>query len=139
MIKVHLTASNTLGGWLIRLLTFSRWNHASIEIDGIVYEALLATGVRTITATSYRDKWKRGKTVELEIPDKEAAKSFLRAQVGKPYDWTAIIALPFRQKWQKQNRWFCSELVASALVAGGMPGMRIEAHRITPRDLWVKL
>ena len=63
--------------------------------------------------------------------------SFLEAQVGKPYDKTAILAFALARDWQEPDSWFCSELAAAALVyCGWWPRPPSESvNHITPRDL----
>jgi hypothetical protein len=40
---------------------------------------------------------------------------FAMAQVGKPYDNTAIEAFVFGRDWRQDDAWFCSELAAACL------------------------
>jgi hypothetical protein len=61
----------------------------------------------------------------------DAFHSFLRAQLGKPYDIEAIIAFIARRDWQQTDSWFCSELQAAALVNCGW-FRRTAGHRIQP-------
>lgn len=42
-----------------------------------------------------------------------------------------------RRRWQDNDAWFCSELVAWAFEAGGRSLFREHAWRITPRDLYL--
>lgn len=67
----------------------------------------------------------------------DAFHAFLRAQIGKPYDLTAIAALVLGRDWTEADSWFCSELQAAALVhAGWFPAAPATAFaKITPRDL----
>ncbi len=138
-MKIHFCRSRNVGGWLIQLLTFSKWNHVAIEIDGIVYESVAFKGVQMSTYDSFRHNWSQIETVGVSAKDSEAAEKFLEAQLGKPYDYLAIPALPFRADWQDTRKWFCSELAAEALVKAGYPKFRIASWRITPRDLWLIL
>lgn len=137
-MKIHFCKSNDLGGFLIRLFLFSRWNHVAIQVGDVVYEATAFQGV--IRTPKRQWSWHEVETVELGQEGNSAAQKFLEAQLGKDYDWMALIALPFRRKWQAPHKWFCSELAAKALEVAGvdMPG-RIPAGRVTPRDLWVAL
>ena len=139
MLTVHFLKSHTVSGWLIRLFTFSQWNHVSIEIYGQVYEARGRTGVTQTGAKGYQDQWAKTDTVQIDAPSPVSAVEFLDAQIGKRYDFGGIIALPFRKPWHGVSKWFCSELVAAALIASGLPKMRLDAYRVTPRDLWIRL
>lgn len=139
-MRVHFCKSNDVGGLIIRLFTFSRWNHVAIEIGGIVYESVVAGGVRRVPARYFPRMWDESKTVKVAVDNPARLKQFLDGQVGKPYDWLAIVALPFRKSWHGKDKWFCSELVAEALIAGGSgTASRIKSYRVTPRDLWIAL
>ena len=63
--------------------------------------------------------------------------SFLRTQVGKPYDFLAIAGIVAQRDWQSDDRWFCSELIASALCHSGIFPTELAEHfnHITPRDV----
>lgn len=63
--------------------------------------------------------------------------AFLMAQVGKPYDFKALVAFAFARDWRRQDSWICSELQAAALEACGIfPNpMPIEVNKVTLRDL----
>ena len=133
-VKIHFCKSNDIGGAFIRFFTFSHWNHVAIEIDGVVYESLSSTGVRKQAASTYGG-WDKMETVETYVPDLKVTKKFLEDQVSKPYDWTALVALPFREDWHNKEKWFCSELVIEAMLKGKFKPIRMESYRVTPRDL----
>lgn len=48
---------------------------------------------------------------------------FAQAQVGKPYNWMALVnmALHRRRRFTlDQHRWFCDELLYATCMAGGL-------------------
>lgn len=59
---------------------------------------------------------------------------FLLSQVGKRYDTAGILGFVARQdNMQRKDRWFCSELIASAFSRSKMPLLaRLEPHRMLP-------
>lgn len=59
---------------------------------------------------------------------------FLRAQVGKPYDHSAIWGFASGRDWREDDSWICSELQAAALEhAGIVPNqLYLAANKITP-------
>ena len=76
--------------------------------------------------------------VELLCADPEAVIAAIAAQIGKPYDYTAILGLGLHRDWQENDSWFCSELVAWGFNAAGHPLFRGECvRRITPQHLWM--
>jgi|AntRauTorcE11898_2_1112593.scaffolds.fasta_scaffold22767_3 uncharacterized protein YycO len=139
MVKVHFCRSRNIGGLFIQLVTFSRWNHVAVEISGVVFDATLAHGVASWSFKNFRSHYSTIETIELQTIEQGKALEFLKDQIGKPYDWTALLALPFRSGWQKSSRWFCSELFAAMLTAGMNRSLEraLPAHRVTPRDAYI--
>ncbi|MCK7542965.1 hypothetical protein MLC59_02115 [Marinobacter bryozoorum] len=137
-MKVHFRRSNLPGALLVQAALFSRWSHVAIEIGDTVYDATMSRGVQSWPAAGYTDRYSETETVELP-GDETAARDFLRRQLGKKYDWMALVALPFRTTWQSPHRWFCSELVAKALSHAGVLSLPYKAWRVTPRDLHLVL
>ena len=68
----------------------------------------------------------------------DAFHSFLRAQVGKPYDFLAIAGIALQRDWQSENAWFCSELIGAGLAQPDVrifpPHLATEFSHVTPRD-----
>ncbi len=77
----------------------------------------------------------------LEVSQSQARRleRFLLDQVGKPYDWRAIINMGvFQHDVSTWSKWFCSELVFGALAKVGAWILRaplLQRDRITPRDV----
>ena len=65
--------------------------------------------------------------------------SWLNRQVGKPGDPSAIDLEDSGRSWQGPDRWFCSELVAMALVICGYLYPLAAVNRVLPRDLMLIL
>lgn len=62
--------------------------------------------------------------------------AFAKAQVGKKYDWGGVIGFVSRKDRDDAQKWFCSELVFAACLAGGVYLLRrIESHRVAPCDV----
>lgn len=137
-VTVAFARSETLGGRLIRLGTMSDCNHVAIAVEGRWFEAQFQKGVVETTQEEFSLAWNLKEEFTVLLPRPEATVEFLQAQLGKKYDWAAVLAMPFRGSWQWPNRWFCSELVAAALEAGGFE-FAFKPNRVTPRDLLVVL
>ena len=139
-MRIWFCRSNDIGGWLIRLLTFSHWNHVAIELHGVIYEAMAGQGVRILSPHDFAKRWAKSSVVDVSLLYPDQAQTFLKRQVGKPYDWGGVFAFPFRAAWHHPEKWFCSELAAEALRDGGAkPTFRLSPDRVTPRDLWAAL
>ena len=81
---------------------------------------------------------KRGAIIELPCRDPQAVIAAAASQIGKPYDYTAILGLGLRRDWQEEDAWFCSELVAWAFQHAGDPLFRADClRRVTPQHLWM--
>lgn len=134
-VKIIFAKSNTLGGLIIRLGTMSHENHVAIQIGDDVYDTRFSKGVLKTSRKDFNSHWNETDTY-IVTPDcsVDMARSFLDAQVGRRYDWRAIIAMPLRLNWQHHEDWFCSELVAAALNQMGF-NFPISSNRISPRDL----
>lgn len=139
-VTVHFCKSDDLGGRILRLFLMSKWNHVAVQIGNAVYESVSGAGVIKRRPADFSKAWDRISSVEVYVPSQLAALRFLNDQLGKPYDWKAILAFPFRGSWQDRAGWFCSELVYECLrVGAALASDRLPANRITPRDLWVAI
>lgn len=139
-MKVIFARRKTVGSALIRWFTWSQWSHVGVVIDNdfIIDTTLKHGGVRVHAGRKWIDEYPDHQVIDVAVPDERAAIAFLRRQLFKPYDWTGLVGIALRsRRWAEADRWFCSELVAAALVeGGGLRNLRLEAQRITPRDLW---
>lgn len=112
------------------------WSHVEFELaDG--YLGSQAPGGVKLRALDYCKPSAELKC-SVEVPDAAGAAilAFARSQIGKPYDYRSILGFVIKRDWQEPDSWFCSELVAAAFVAAGMPLLRTdEVSRISPSTL----
>lgn len=138
-MKIMFSASRTIGGKLIRLGTISRWNHVDLIFeDGVMIGSTTRLGVEV---TNLQDRIKnnhvcRYKIDKIKTTETEDAiiRRFVEGQIGKPYDYTGILAFlnPLREPLQDDTKWFCSELVAAAFSYAGVDLVRLDASWVTP-------
>ena len=122
----------------IQWQTRSEYSHVSIEIDGVNYEAWHIGGV-----TRNKDfcvNHTPGTPVDvLHILEQYFSRTkliaFLEAQLGKKYDFRGVFRFLTRRKHPADEKWFCSELVASAYERAGIPLSRIRPSYLSPRDI----
>lgn len=127
---------------LIQWRTWSPFSHAAwVYGDGAVIEAWKGVGVHE--ADNLGSAHRPGTRVELlsiQLTDSEEwdLMAFLRAQIGKRYDYRGVLGfISHRDSAQQQNAWFCSELIAAAFESIGRPLLaRIPPWRVTPGMLW---
>ena len=53
--------------------------------------------------------------------------TFLRAQIGKPYDFEAILGIVAQRDWRKDKAWMCSELKRNPVIL---------KHSLHERNSW---
>lgn len=124
--------------WAIRACTWSRWSHVAI-IDGeSIIESVALKGVIESHISDRIHKDSRWRIAELPCDDPAAVIACARSQIGKPYDYTAVVGLGLHRVWKDADSWFCSELVAWAFDSAGLPLFRADAlQRVTPQHLWM--
>ncbi len=145
MITVQLSTQEDASSWLIRQATWSRWSHVDLVLpDGTLLGARIDGGVKIrpngydhftdILRLSVASFTPLSRALEFSNPTAEAALyAWAHAQVGKPYDWSAILGVGLHRDWRDEGKWFCSELVYRAFEVAGLDLLRIGgAWRVTP-------
>lgn len=113
---------------LVRIATLSKYSHCELVIDG------------TCFSSSPRDNGVRKKKIDLnsadwdlidlpEYLDKQQAINWFNQHIGQKYDWSGAIRSASLFGKNKQNRWFCSEAIAAALLLE-------QASKFTPALLY---
>lgn len=136
-IRLLFSASRHPMSAVIQAFTWSSWSHVALVAGPCVIEAV-TSGVRKVSVLDAMGRAKRAAVVELPCREPRAVIAAAESQLGKPYDFTAIVGLGLRRDWQEDDRWFCSELVAWAFQKAGEPLFRAEVmRRVTPQHLWM--
>jgi hypothetical protein len=137
MKQITLQFSTTSGiiSHIVRAVTWSSYSHVdyvtmSNELLGAQWD-----GVK-VRQPGYQ-KFIKTDRVTLDITDGQYSIfiKFLADQIGKKYDATALFGILGHRDWQSPDKWFCSELMAAALVAAGILKAVVEGNRITPEML----
>lgn len=130
--------------FISRLIKFRTWgpkSHTAFRLnDDDVIEAWhtpLPTGaVRAtplIERLSYLDE---GEYIDffdiIEDFDEYIAETFIRDQIGKPYDYSAIYNFISRKEYNNHDRWFCSELVFATIARAGLLLLNAPMHKVSP-------
>lgn len=127
----HLTPAS----FAICLATGSQWSHVACQIGDTVYEAKASCGVRQ---TDFATATAGASAIGLAVVDcnDHLARRWMLAQLGKPYDWSAIWTWYGSRDWQQDDAWYCSEFVATACVAGNRRVVFADVARVTPGRIW---
>ena len=128
---ITFTKSNwSLFSWLIRWalprsrFSFALSSHSYVTIGDYTYEADFGEGVHKVDRYNPGKITKKLTTVKevvYDLPNPQKAIEFLEAQVGKGYDLGGALGVGINpnREWDNDNKWFCYELAAASLVAGG--------------------
>lgn len=140
MTSIDIRFSDLGWGFISRAVSWStgHWaNHVDLVTEnGAILSAVPFFGVqewpeRVVSA-------RRVETVTLPCTEEQRAKvlTFARAEIGKSYDYSGVLAFSFRPRWNEKGRWFCSELTAAALQEAKLITVPKFAHRVSPGDLY---
>ena len=132
-MKLILCTKPGLSSAFLRLVMWSKWSHSAILDGGLVYDSTLwQGGVRVHTSEAFFEHYPTYEPRDIEV-DEPRASYWLTAQIGKGYDWTALLSFVVQRDWQEDDKWFCSELTEAMISKFGKPRFRASAQRITPR------
>lgn len=118
-VKIALFKGKGLISSLIRWQTDGSYSHAAIVTDDYqVIESWQGAGVRIKTL----DSWDNIDLFEVDVTEEQKQRifTFLYNQIGKKYDYRAIIRFVSRKNFLTNDRWFCSELVFQAFWEAGI-------------------
>ena len=136
-MKIIFVRSRSPASWMIRAACWSRWSHCAIVDGQLVIESTARHGVRARPLAGFLAQYPQREEVAVACPDDAAGLRWARAQIGLPYDWTAILGLALRRDWATPDAWFCSELAEAAVSAAGRVRWRAGLSRITPQHAWM--
>jgi uncharacterized protein YycO len=134
---------STFFGKAVNFFTRGPYSHCSVVLDdGTVIEARPLKGVQEVA--HIREGVRKGCVIELydvylSPQQKLDIETFLRAQIGKKYDYWSVLMFVFlsnKPRKKDSERWFCSELVFAAFVFGGIALLNnIPAWKVAPMTL----
>ena len=126
------------GQLVIEAATFDPSAHCFVRISGgtIIDSTYTHGGVKERDFTDLNYDWIKLIPADrlLTVSQNYRLEVWLRDRIGRPYDKGFIIGYPWTRRWQDDDSYVCSELLAAGLVAVGalvIPHM----HRVTPRNL----
>ena len=137
----HLTVlyvrGHTLGSVLLRNADrWGRWSHcALLSHNGTVIESTVPGGVREVPYIDFLSRHSRVEAVKVSCLRPDRGMAFAQEQIGKPYDWRAVLGNLVRESWERPDAWHCAELVEAALVKAGRRRFRGNSGwRISPNQ-----
>ena len=137
-MRLLLCRSRSPFAALLRFAMWSKYSHSALydPASGCVWDSTFSHGgVRKWRWSDWQKRYSLIEQRDSGINDIEGARAWLDAQVGKPYDWTALVGFLFRQRdWQRPDWWFCCEMTEATRSIFGQARFRADASRITVRD-----
>lgn len=138
-VRLQFVQGRALSSSAISWFSSGHFSHVDIVLpDGRLLGARSdnADGIKgvAIRRADY-EVWNKRVVFTLNVSQSQAALaySFATAQIGKPYDHTAILAFMVDRDWRSPDSWFCSELVMATLENAGILGpLYLAANKITP-------
>src|ERR1041385_1977448 len=130
MITWQFSTSDDISSYVVRFGTRSDWSHVDTVLpDGNLLGALPLDGVQ-IRPPDYAN-FTSSLRVSLDIGCDEVFYELLKSQIGKPYDWWAVVSFAVGDRdWQTEDNWFCSELQVWAVIKCGF----FKAPLLIPTD-----
>lgn len=134
-ITTQFVTEATLGSWAIRFGTHSDFSHVDVVLpSGDLLGARSAGGVQIRKPDYTQFSLIRRVVIPCSDDEGQAYYEFLRAQVGKPYDWKGVVGFAVNRDWRATDCWFCSELDIAAKEVAKIIKVATPASRITPND-----
>lgn len=139
MIQLQFVLGRGAGSQAIAWFSSGHFSHVDLVLpDGRLLGARSdnADGIKgvAIRRADY-EVWHKRVVFAIPCSDTQEATvhDFARAQIGKPYDHTAILGFVMGRDWRKPDSWFCSELAMASLEAAGIIApLYLAANKITP-------
>ncbi len=138
-IEILWARSHSLASLAIRAANWSAWSHCALVTPTGVIESTWPAGVVLTVRERFEARASRLASSSVAVPDAAAVLAFARSQIGRPYDLAGAIGLGLHREWDDPSRWWCSELIAAALAAGGRTVFSRNQRRVTPEHLWMAL
>ena len=139
MITLQFVAEANLPSWGIRYWTAGPFSHVDTVLDDGQLLGARADGGVAIRPGNYA-KFSKITQVYLSARDTQERvfHTFEDAQLGKPYDHSAIWGFAANRDWRDPQKWFCSELVLAALEESQWcPPLDIPSNKVTPVSLYL--
>jgi uncharacterized protein YycO len=117
--------------------TWGQWSHTEFVIKEGYLGARLSGGVAIRPFDYVTPVDQVFKYVNLTQDNYDTAMTFIKEQIGLPYNWLAILGIGLRLDLKNDTRsWFCSEYVQAGFNIAQTPLLDTKkVYRITPRDI----
>lgn len=117
--------------WIVRKHEKSQFSHVSLVLpDGRLLGSVLFRGVCILPGKTYKIY------KDFEVLASDDVLKFAISQIGKPYDYKALLGFFLKSNWNDENAWTCSEFIAWSFMKAGYPLLNtVDCHTISQRDI----
>jgi uncharacterized protein YycO len=130
LITLQFSTQNKIFARLIDWWTWGDYSHVDMVLPDGRWLGARYDGVKA------RQPYPVSKCMQVTVEAPDEVMSIALSQVGKPYDFAAILGFIVHRDWQEDDSWVCSELIAWAFKQGGYSLLNADkVNRISPRDL----
>jgi uncharacterized protein YycO len=136
-ITLRFTKDNNPMGAIIRFWTWSEWDHCEIVTGSGYLGARPDGGVRIRPFNYTKPLAESFARIAFDSAFQERRfLNFVKDQIDKPYDFSAILGFASKRDWHNPDSWICSEIVAAAAEYAGKPLLNGDkTWRFSPRDI----
>lgn len=140
-MKIRFVATNTIVSKIIQAVTHGWPSHCEVDAATGWLGAQPDGGVQIRPFDYLGSSIVRGEYVNIPLSGSHEnyVHNFLLAQIGKPYDLTAVTAFVFGANWRMPNCWFCSDLIDAPLEVCRYLPERSPPNRVSPARLLTDL
>lgn len=130
VITLQFSTQDKLFARLIDWWTWGDYSHVDLVLPDGRWLGARGDGVKV------REPYPVARRLRVTVEAPAAVLQLVLSQVGKPYDFLAILGFICHRDWQEEDSWVCSELIAWAFARGGQRLINANnLNRISPRDL----
>jgi len=139
---IVFTRNSGIMSRVVRMRTLSQWSCVGIVVgrtEGTI--KVISAKWGGVVVDELRNFGKHIQVLRCESATPEQIKRMLDFSielVGKNYDWCGILDFLFLQRLQSDRRWFCSELIYSAMNYSGIDILdgKKKTGFVSPGDLY---
>ena len=132
-MRLLFVRSEGLASLGIRRFEGGESSHVGIALDdNTVIDATMKYGVTNRSFSSFMDNRTLVDDITFPLTNETNAINFAKSMIGATYDWTALVGFVGWRDLSRDDRWYCSELAAASMAAGGYQ-LADRTKRITVR------
>ena len=111
----------------VKLATKGPYSHCELVIDGVCFSSSQRDGgVRSKRVDLSTGRWD---LVDIHDRDDDITRAWFTEHMGQKYDTLGLLGFILPGRFERQDRWFCSEACGQALGLSN-------AYKLSPNDLY---